>query len=151
MTTTTWKDLAQPEKSAGEIALETKFVEITEGTEKQIKFANDLRSAWIADVTNRANIANVRYAVIEQIQNGVDLTSPVNRARLAYTYLAKDAYNRMAIKMLNTSNAKAIIDFFKSPSAQSNRIDTISRFDNIIRYPKKWAYDGKKWVRINGK
>lgn len=153
MTTTTWKELAQPEKTAGQIALETNWVEITDGTEKQIKFANDLRSQWIADVTHHANIANVRYAVVEQIQNDVDLTSPVNRTskKLDYSYLANDAYNRRAVKMLNTNNAKAIIDFFKDIKAQSNRSDAISRYDHIIRYPEKWHYDGKKWVRINWK
>lgn len=150
MSTTTWKELAQPKKTAGQIARETEWVEITEGTEKQIKFANDLRNQWIADVTDRTNIANVQYAVVEQTQNGVDLTSYSSRTsgKMDYYWLAKDAYNRKAINTLNTNSAKAVIDFLLDTKYRS---DAISRYDHIIRFPSQWSFDGKKWIRINKK
>lgn len=149
-TTNTWQKLAQPEKTAGEIARETNWVEITEGTVSQIKFANDLRSEWITSVTRQANIAPVRYAVVEQVQNGLDLTSVANRTsnRLEYSYLAKDAVNRRAINVLNSSNAKAIIDYFKDQKSQMNQNDLVNTYDKVIRRPAEYRLDGGRWIQV---
>lgn len=149
-TTDTWQKLAQPEKTAGEIAREIEWVEITEGTEKQIKFAKDLRYEWIAQIIDHRNIANVRYAVVEQVQNGLDLTSIANRTsrRLEYSYLAQDAVNRRAIHILNTSNAKAIIDYFKDIKSQANENDRLHRFEAVIRRPAEYQFDGKRWAKV---
>jgi len=148
-TTDTWQKLAQPEKTAGEIAQEIDWIEITEGSEKQIKFANDLRSEWIVNVSNRGNIANVRYAVVEQVQNGLDLTSVANRTsrRLEYSYLAKDAVSRRAISILNSNNAKAIIDYFKDVKAQAAQNDCYNLYDKVIRRPAEYQHNGKRWMQ----
>lgn len=149
-TTDTWQKLAQPEKTAGEIAREITWTEITEGSEKQIKFANDLRYEWIANIIDHRNIANVRYAVVEQVQNGLDLTSVANRTsrRLEYSYLAKDAVNRRAIGILDTSNAKEIIDYFKDIKAQATQNDLLNKYDKIIRRPAEYQHDGKRWIQV---
>lgn len=149
-TTDTWQKLAQPEKTAGEIALETNWIEITEGSEKQIKFANDLRNEWIESITNQHNITPVRYAVVEQVQNGVDLTSIANRnsRRLDYSYLAKDALNRLLINVLNTNDAKRIIDSFKDATRQAKQLDLINTYDKVIRRPAEYQYNGKRWMRV---
>lgn len=148
-TTNTWQKLAQPEKTAGEIAREIEWIEITEGSEKQIKFANDLRSEWIANVTDHRSIANVRYAVVEQVQNDLDLTSVANRTsrRLEYSYLAKDALNRLLINVLNTNDAKRIIDSFRDEKRLANQLDLINTYDKVIRRPAEYQHDGKRWVR----
>lgn len=149
-TTDTWQKLAQPEKTAGEIAREIDWVEITEGSEKQIKFARDLRYEWIANVIDHATIAQVRYAVVEQVQNGVDLTSIANRTsrRLEYIYLAKDAVNRRAINILNTNNAKAIIDYFKDIKSQAAQNDCYNLYDKVIRRPAEHQHNGKRWMKV---
>ena len=149
-TTDTWKKLAQPEKTAGQIALEINWIEITEGTEKQIEFANDLRSAWIADITHQENMSNVRYAVVQQVQNGLDLASIVVRSsnRLEYSYLAKDAVNRRAINIVNTNNAKAIIDYFKDLKSQANQNDCRNTYDIVIRRPAEYQHNGKRWIKV---
>lgn len=148
-TTDTWQKLAQPEKTAGEIAREIDWVEITEGTEKQIKFAKDLRYEWIATVIDHGDIAHVRYAVVEQVQNGIDLTSIANRTsrRLEYGRLAKDAVNRRAINILNTNNAKAIIDYFKDIKSQAAQNDLRNKYDMIIRRPAEFQHNGKQWMQ----
>lgn len=149
-TTNTWQKLAQPEKTAGEIARETNWVEITEGSEKQIKFANDLRNEWIASVTNQANIANVRYAVVQQVQNGLDLMSVTNCSsnRLEYSYLAKDAVNRRIINVINTNDAKTIIDFFKDAKQQATWNDLRNTYDKVIRRPANFEFNGKRWIQV---
>lgn len=149
-TTDTWQKLAQPEKTAGQIAQEIDWVEITEGSEKQIKFANDLRSEWIANVTHHGNIANVRYAVVEQVQNGLDLASIANRTsrRLEYSYLATDAVNRRAINILNSSSAKAVIDYFKDIKSQMTQNDLRNKYDMIIRRPAEFQHNGKQWIKV---
>lgn len=148
-TTDTWKKLAQPEKTAGEMVKEIAWTEVTEGTEKQIKFANDLRNEWISDVTHPANMANVKYAVVQQTQNGLDLASFSIRSsnRREYFDLSHDAENRRAIRILNTNNAKAIIDYFKDTKSQQARIDNVNKYDGVIRYPEKYQHDGKRWNR----
>lgn len=150
MTTNTWQKLAQPEKTAGEIARETNWVEITEGSEVQIKFANALRSEWIAKVTHQGSIANVRFAVVDQVQNGLDLTSIANRTsrRLEYSYLATDGVNRRAINILNSGNAKAIIDYFKDIKSQAAQTDCYNTYDKVIRRPAEYKHDGKRWVQV---
>lgn len=141
MTTPTLQELSHPQKSAGQIAQEIEWIEITEGTEKQIKFAKDLRNSWLSEITGREYIAKVRWASIqEKITN-----------RLDYSRLANDAWNRQAIAKLNTSSAKIIIDFFKDAETQATKNDTINRYTHVIQYPEKWNFDGKKWVRTNYK
>jgi hypothetical protein len=143
MTTKTWQDLAHPQKSAGEMAKEIEWVEITEGTEKQIKFANDLRNSWLSEITHRETIAQVKYAARQE-----KITD-----RLDYSRLAKDAWNRRTITngLLNTNSARAIIDFFKSEKMQMLKHDMTGNYEHIIRFPNKWNFNGEKWVRTSYK
>lgn len=145
-TTDTWTKLAQPEKYAADMVSEISYPEITEGTEKQIKFAKDLRDNWLADVTHRDNAARVRWAVIKQTRN--ERLSDMDIRDLAH-----DAWNRRLSSILNTTNAKTIIDALASSNieGEKKRLDAISRYKHIIRFPAKWNFDGKKWVRIDWK
>lgn len=141
-TTDTYEKLATPQKRASEIIKETNYPEITQGTDKQIKYAQDLRSNFIANTTASEADANVRWAVIKQTQRHEPLSDSDIR------YLANDAWNRRTAVAINTADAKKIIDHFSSPIGQQREIDAKGRYQNIIKYPKNWAYDAKKgWQR----
>ena len=145
-TTDTTQKLAQPTVRAKQIAEETQFAEIVTGTEKQIKFANDLRNEFMKSVISIENDSPVRWAVIKQTERGERLSD------LDVQWLATDAWNRRTINAINTSDSKKIIDWFVSLDGQRRKIDTISRYEHIIRYPAKWQFDNKKgWVRISYK
>ncbi len=140
-TTDTHEKLAKPEIRAKQIAENTEFAEITEGSEKQIKYANDLRKVFLSKITNQENDAIVRWAVIKQTERGERLT------KLDVFALATDAWNRRAINMINTNDAKKIIEHFVSVEGKQRMLDTINRYDGIISRPEKWAFDGKKWIQ----
>lgn len=143
MTTKTWQDLAHPQTVAGEMAREIKWIEVTEGTEKQIKFANDLRFAWLSEITNPQSIAQVKYAARQE-----KITD-----RLDYSRLANDAWNRRAIArgFLNTASAKDIINFFKDAKMQATKNDMVGKYAHIIQYPAQWKFDGERWQRASYK
>lgn len=144
-TTDTWEKLAKPEIRAKQIADEATWTEVTVGTEKQIKFANDLRSNFVKEISNQDNDLPVRWAVIKQ-ERGERLET------LDYGRLAEDAWNRRTLAVVNTADAKVIIDWFVSPAGQARRIDSLSMYKHIIRFPSKWAYDSRKgWVRTSYK
>lgn len=140
-TTKTWQDLAHPTKTAGEIAKEVEWVDITDGTDKQIKFANDLRNNWLSDITHRETIAKVKYAARQE--KIID--------KLDYSRLANDAWNRRAISkgFLNKTSAKEIIDFFKDPKRQATKNDMVGKYAHIIQYPAQWKFSGTAWERVN--
>jgi len=126
--------LATPEKRAKQRAEETKFLDITVGTDKQIQFAKDLRSDFLIDIKNKAGDANVRWAVVKQTERNEKLND------LDISYLARDAWNRRSLNILNTNDAKKIIDFFKSIDGQVKMNNAITRYQGIIRSPEKWTY-----------
>ena len=141
-TTDTYEKLATPAKLAKELADEITFVEITEGTEKQVKYANDLRETFLSNVKAIQNDSNVRWSVIKQ-ERGEKLTN------LEVRDLALDAWNRRVIYIVNTNDAKKIIDHFVSNIAK--KIDAITRYQHIISNPAKWIFDGKSWKQIFSK
>ena len=126
--------LATPEKRAKQRAEETKFSDITVGTDKQIQFAKDLRSNFLSDIKNKANDANVRWAVVKQTERNEKLNDQ------DIFYLARDAWNRRSLNILNTNDAKKIIDFFKSIDGQVKMNNAITRYQGIITSPEKWLY-----------
>lgn len=134
-----YEKIARPKKSAGEYASGINYPEITEGTEKQIKFAQDLRKEFLSSIQGKENAANIRWAVIKQTKKNEKLD------KLDVSRLATDAWDRRTVHTINTNNAKVIIDHFKSLESQQKRISAIGRYENIINYPQKWEFDGKKW------
>lgn len=142
MTTTSWQELRHPSQSATQMAQGIEWCEIIEGTEKQIKFAKDLRNAWLSKITHRDYAANVRWAAQKDRLETLD-----------YSRLAKDAWNRRTITkgLLNTASAKDIIKFFKDVKSQKTENTMIGNYEHIIRFPKQWNFDGKKWVRVSYK
>ena len=140
-TTDTWEKLAKPTVRAAQITAETALAEITIGTEKQIKYANDLRNNFVKTISPREHDAPVRWAVVKQ-EKGQALTS--QDAAL----LANDAWDRRTIAIVNTNDAKTIIDWFVDVKAQINKNDSVNRYASIIRNPTKWTYANGGWKQI---
>ena len=140
LTTDTWEKLAKPENRAKQIVEETTFAEITTGTEKQIELATNLRSEFLVEVSAVAIDANVRWAIVKQERNQRLSNDDV-------MCLARDAWYRRTILKTNTNDAKFIIDWFLGTSSKQMKLDSISRYANIINYPSKWSYNGNSWEK----
>jgi len=142
----TWKELAMPEKSAGDYVNEVdgKLEPITEGSEKQIKYANDLRDEFVSRIANRNTIANVRGARLH-MERGEDMKD------MDISILAQDAFDRNTLRIINSPNAKIVIDRLKPDlQVQMKFSDLLGKYKDIIRYPFIYQYDDKKgWIRIS--
>lgn len=139
--TATWEGLAQPSETAQDILNRTELKEITEGSEKQIKYAKDLRDNFISSISGREYQANVRWAVIKQTGRNEKLDhSDIWR-------LANDAWNRRIVNYLNTNNAKTVIDIFKSSDWNIKQSNAITRYSDVIENPDKWNFNGSSWQK----
>lgn len=144
-TTSSVEALSKPEMTARQMAEAATWLAITEGSEKQIKFAQELREKFLrSDGVSKQVAANVRWAVIKQAERGERL----EKSDIAM--LATDAWNRRTVEAINTSNAKTIIDWFVGLEADRRRLDSLGRYEHIITYPQKWEYSNG-WKRISYK
>jgi len=141
---TTYQQISTPDKRASYYAKEIKMEPITVGTEKQIKYADDLRSDFIERLSEPGNDAVIRWAVIKQESRNEPLTDTEKRL------LAHDAYNRILLNKINTNDARNIINRFVDVSYKIRVSDIISKYIRIINDKGiGWNYiEGKGWNKL---
>lgn len=100
---------------ASEYLATIQFPEIVEGTEKQIAFANKLRSDFATKIANHNSVTNV-YAARIEYKKGTAKRSDAET-------LAKDYLDYNTINKINTNDAKVIIDRFCSDKVQAVMMD----------------------------
>lgn len=100
--------------------------EITKGTEKQIKFAKDLRKDFLSQLVNRDNKASIRWAFLHADEEK------------NYRRIAEDAMNRIMLRKMATNDAKEIINVFCDNNAKIKQDSRIIDFIKILKGKKNF-------------
>jgi hypothetical protein len=139
--TDSYEKIAKPTILAKQLADETVLKDITIGTERQIKYAKDLRDGFVKTIKSRENNLPVQSA-LRKSERGDRLND------LEVSAIANDAWDRRTIWFVNTSDAKKVIDWFAGTEGQIRKSDSIGRYKDIIRRPERWKYENGGWKQI---
>ena len=117
------EELKNPEMKSydyAEMMIKEGLPEITEGTEKQIKYAADLRNDFLGRLVHREIKANVRWIFIN------------NEDTKNYQFIAEEAVNRIKLRKMITNDAKEIINVFCDPDIAKKQDSAKIRFLKIL-------------------